>query len=104
MSSPKEDLLTLKGVGGSGLFSSGGGVHLTNSWKGMIVCSNPLEAVLAVSVEVKGSRFIVGGIVCSIPCSEGVDDLAVRICGRLRGTLGTGSCGRRGRAQPAVSP
>lgn len=102
---PNDDLLTCNGVGGKGLSSSSGGVRLTNSWKGMTVCSKLLRDEFDVSVVVYGGLFRgAGGMVCSIPFNDGVEEFTVRICGRRRGTLGTGSCGMSGSAQPAVSP
>ena len=96
--------LSLSGVGGNDLSSSSGGVCLTKSLKGGIVCSYPIRDDFRVSFVVRGGCFKVGGIVCSIPASDGVDELFVRKGGLLSGTLSTGSCGIRGSAQPAVSP
>ena len=96
--------LSLSGVGGNDLSSSSGGVCLTKSLKGGIVCSYPISDDFRVSFVVRGGCFKVGGIVCSIPASDGVDELFVRKGGLLSGTLSTGSCGIRGSAQPAVSP
>ena len=101
---PKENPLTLSGVGGSGLSSASGGVCRTKSLKGGICCSYPTRDDLYVSFVVRGGCFKVGGMVCSIPTSDGVDELFVRRGGLLSGTLSIGSCGIRGNAQPAVSP
>jgi hypothetical protein len=100
-----DDFLTVSGVGGSGLPSSSGGVCLTKSLNGGMVCSYPSrDDLIALSFIVSGGCSKVGGMLCSIPASEGFDELFFRKGGLLSGTLLTGSCGMRGSAQPAVSP
>jgi hypothetical protein len=100
-----DDFLTVSGVGGSGLPSSSGGVCLTKSLNGGMVCSYPSrDDLIALSFIVSGGCFKVGGMLCSIPDTEGFDELFFRKGGLLSGTLSTGSCGMRGSAQPAVSP
>lgn len=74
---PRDDLLRLSGVGGSGLVSSIGSVCLVKSVKGMIVCSMPANDDFELFAVVRGDLFRVGGIVCSIPASEEAEDWAV---------------------------
>jgi len=101
---PPNDPLTLDGVSGSGLSSSSGGIRLTKSLKGGMICSYPWRDDLSESSVVRGGCFKVGGIVCSIPTKDGADELLASMRGLLSGALRTGSCGMRGSAQPAVSP